>query len=399
MLEVAMARNSDISYALSERMVGVRPSSIMELLKRAGGGDYLNFASGLPDAALFPVQPLAEIAQEIFRDDGAGALQYGPAEGYGPLREWVAERLGHRGMAATPETVLITSGSEQALDLCARAFLDPGDTVCVESPTYAAALQTFDSLGARYAVVGQDESGMDVEAAARVLSQGCKLTYALPNFQNPSGRTMSLERRSKLAEAVRDSGAVLIEDDAYFDLRFEGDDLPALTSLAPVRSLYLGTFSKIISPGLRVGFVHGPAQIIEKLVRLKQISDLHTGSLSQRLVYHYATTGDLGDHVDQLRAAYRSKRDAMLAALHETMPPGVSWTSPTGGMFLWLTVPEGIDSTELLQRAMERKILFVPGSGFSPDGGGQNAIRLNFASPPFVKIAEGIREIARLIST
>ncbi len=362
----------------------------------AGDGDFVNFASGLPDPTLFPVEELTSAAREILREDATGALQYGPSDGYKPLRAWIAERLRGRGLPATPESVLITSGSEQALDLCAGAFVDPGDRVCIESPTYSAALETFNSFGANYTPIPHDEEGLDVEHADRELL-GAKLIYALPNFQNPSGRTLASDRRRRLAAAVSDSGAVLIEDDAYFDLRYDGEDLSPLSSLIPERSLYLSTFSKIIAPGLRVGYVHGPVEIVERLTQLKQIADLHTGSFAQRLVYKYVLTGDLSDHIDRIRAAYRSKRDATLAALHETMPTGVTWTEPEGGMFLWLTLPEGMDSASLLKSAIDRGILFVPGAGFHPDGTGGNTIRLNFASPPYVKIAEGVKELAEIV--
>ena len=385
--------------ALARRMSSVRPSAIMELLKTAAGGDYLNLASGLPDASLFPVGEVREAAGHILTNDAAGALQYGAAEGFAPLRAWIAQRLRERGfISATPDSVLITNGSEQALDLSSRVLLDPGDGVCVESPTYAAALQTFDSCEVRYVVVRQDDEGMDVGVAATAIQNGCNLVYTLPNFQNPTGRTLSQERRKYLAHVVGETGGALIEDDAYFDLRYEGESLPPVGSLMNAgTALYLGSFSKSIAPGLRVGFVHGPPELIERMTQLKQIADLHTGSLAQRLVFRFIADGHFDRHVDELRRAYRAKRDRMLSALETAMPSSVSWTRPAGGMFIWVSLPERIDADKLLDRAMERRLLFVPGSGFCADGSGRNGIRLNFASPTLPQIDEGISILAGIL--
>ncbi|HLJ57474.1 MAG TPA: PLP-dependent aminotransferase family protein [Chthonomonadaceae bacterium] len=384
----------------AHRMARVTPSAIMELLKTAGSGEYISFAGGLPDPALFPSEQIAAITERILSTDGAGALQYGPAEGYPPLRECVAERLRGRGFrGAAPENVLITSGSQQALDLAARAFVNEGDAVCIESPTYLASLQVCDSYGARYLPVPQDDDGMVVDEAERALAAGCATLFALPNFQNPTGRTLSAARRERLAPALDRSGAVLIEDDAYYDLRYEGDPLPPIASLmARGTALYSGSFSKIIAPGLRVGYIHGPADIIARLTHLKQITDLHTGSLSQRVVYQFVATGALESQIDRLRAAYRAKRGAMLAALQSCMPSGVAWTRPAGGMFVWLTLPEGMDASAPLKAAMARGVIFVPGASFHPEGRGANTLRLNFVSASEAKIAEGIRLLADVIA-
>jgi 2-aminoadipate transaminase len=370
----------------------------MELLKTAGSGDYISFASGLPDPALFPAELLSTVAERVLWSDGAGALQYGPAEGYPPLREWVAERLRDRGFAAAQENILLTSGSQQALDLAARAFINEGDAVCIETPTYLAALQVCDSYGARYRSVSQDEGGMDVEAAEAALSGDCAALFALPNFQNPTGRTLSLERRERLAAALDRSRAVLIEDDAYYDLRYEGEPLPAIGSLMREGvALYTGTFSKIIAPGLRVGFLYGPAEVVARLTQLKQITDLHTGSLSQRLVFEFVTYCDLPAQIERLRDAYRAKRDTMLAALQAAMPEGVAWTRPAGGMFLWMTLPPTMDAADLFKEALARGVIFVPGASFHPDGRGANTLRLNFVSAPPGKIEEGVQILGDII--
>lgn len=378
----------------AKRMERVGPSAIMELLKTAGSGDYISFASGLPDPALFPVDLLRTIADRVLSDDGA--LQYGPAEGYPPLRAWVAERLKDRGFEyAAAENVLLTSGSQQALDLAARAFLDDGDSVCIESPTYLAALQVCDSYGARYRAVPQDDEGMDSETAAIALASGCKMLFALPNFQNPTGRTLAADRRLRLAAAAEQSGTVLMEDDAYFDLRYEGKALPPIGSLmAGGTALYSGTFSKVIAPGLRVGYLFGPRAVVDRLTQLKQITDLHTGSLAQRLVYAFVTEHDLDAQIVRLRSAYRDKRDTMLATLRAAMPDGIRWTRPAGGMFVWVTLPERMDASALLRAALPRGIIFVPGAGFHVGVGGANTLRLNFASASPQNIERGIRILA-----
>lgn len=384
---------------LAERMRLVGPSAIMDLVKRAGGGGFINLASGLPDQTLFPDHSLRLAADHVLTHDSAGCLQYGPTEGYGPLREWIAQRLRGFGFAASPESILITNGSEQALDLCARAFLDPGDKVCLETPTYAAALQTFDACDVRYHAVAQDDDGMNPDDAENALRSGSKLVYMLPNFQNPTGRTLSLVRRETVAKAVGASGAVLIEDDAYHDLRYDGEGLPPVGSMVEDGvALYLGSFSKSIAPGLRVGYVHGPAPVIERLSHLKQISDLHTSSLTQRLVFRLVSEGHFEPHLEILRKAYRAKRDRMLMALEKSMPLGVSWTRPLGGMFLWVTLPKSFDAEALLGRAIDRKLLFVPGGSFCADGSGRNAIRLNFVSATSEEIDRGIAILADLFN-
>lgn len=377
----------------AKRMERVTASAIMELLKTAGTGEYISFASGLPDPGLFPVQSLREVTERVLTSEAAGALQYGPAEGYPPLRAWVAERLRKRGFtAATPENILLTSGSQQALDLAARAFLDENDLVCIESPTYLAALQVFDSYGAVYRPVPQDEAGIDVETAETALASGCKLLFALPNYQNPTGRTLTVERRERLAAALTRTRTVLLEDDAYYDLRYEGDPLPPIGSLMREgMALYSSTFSKTIAPGLRVGFLYGPREVIEHLTRLKQITDLHTGSLSQRIVHRCVTETDFDAQIERLRSAYRSKRDVMLAALKETLPGSIRWTSPMGGMFLWMTLLEGMDASAILKVAMARGVLFVPGASFHPERGGINTLRLNFVSASPEQIVEGVQ--------
>jgi 2-aminoadipate transaminase len=301
-------------------------------------------------------------------------------------------------MEVSPEHVLITCGSQQALDLAARAFLDPGDEVIIESPSYLAAIQTFDSYEARYCTLRVDEEGMDPDGLKAALARKPRLVYTLPNFQNPTGITLSGERRQRLAEAAAESGVGVLEDDAYHELRYEGQPLAPVYTLAPnPRSVYTGTFSKTIAPGLRVGYVCADPEVIVRLGQLKQITDLHSGSLTQRVVYEYCTRGCHELSIRVFREAYRSRRDAMLQALEEHCAGLFRWTRPEGGMFVFATLPEDRDAGELLRRAMAWGVVFVPGATFHPDGAGANTFRLNFVSAGEEQIREGVRILAEVI--
>jgi 2-aminoadipate transaminase len=378
-------------------MERVTPSAIMELIKTTAGGDYISFASGLPDPALYPVDTLRSITDEVLANDGRAALQYGPAEGYPPLREYVAQLLQQRGLPATPEHVLITNGSQQALDLAARALLEEGDLVALERPSYLAAIQTFDSYEAAYAPLPMDEGGMDVQAL-RAAAPRARLLYTLPNFQNPSGITTSGERRRAIAEIAAEHALPVLEDDAYHDLRYEGEALPPVAALADnTAAIYTGTFSKSIAPGVRVGYLFADPALVTQLGQLKQITDLHTGSLTQRVVYQFCTQGHLEPGIERFRDSYRTRRDVLLAALEAHLSGVITWTRPAGGMFVWASLPEGRSAQELLVRAMAQKVVFVPGGSFHPGGGGEHTFRLNFVSATEERIREGIAILARVL--
>lgn len=395
-----MSENA-MSTALARRMRRVTASAIMELLKTTAKGNYISFASGLPDPNLFPTSALAEITEEVLTQDGRAALQYGPAEGYPPLRVFVAEMLRKRGLAdATPEHILITHGSQQALDLAARAFLDTGAAVLLESPTYLAALQTFDSYEAEYLPVPMDDEGMDITQTENILAaQPPRLIFTLPNFQNPTGLTQTLERRQKLAERAAERQVPLLEDDAYHDLCYEGEPLPPVTALAhnPL-AVYTGTFSKTIAPGLRVGYLYAQPPLVARLTQLKQITDLHTGSLTQRIVARFCERVLLGPQIACLRATYDTRRRTLLAALETHFTGKAQWTHPMGGMFLLLTLPGDLDTAVLLPEVMARGVVYVPATSFYPDGGGRNALRLNFVSASEQAIQEGISLLASALS-
>ena len=374
----------------ARRMSRIKPSAIMELIKTNAAGDYIPFASGVPDPCVFPQETLGRLADEVLTRDGRAALQYGAAEGYPPLRAYVAEMLGRRGLNVRAEHILITAGSQQALDLAARAVLDPGDAVVIESPSYLAGIQIFDGAEAEYRTVGMDEDGMRTDRLPERL-HGAKLLYVLPNFQNPTGLTLTADRRRELAQHAVDAGAAVVEDDAYHDLRYEGSPLPTVCSLATNPwAIYIGSFSKVIAPGLRLGYLCAAPDVIERVTHLKQITDLHTSSLTQRIAYEYCARGFLEPGIERLRQIYGARRDAMLASLDAHLAGVATWTRPQGGMFIFCRLPADRDASGLLTLAMRRGVVFVPGAGFHPRGDGRNTFRLTFVSADEDRIRQGI---------
>jgi 2-aminoadipate transaminase len=399
-----MAFSWDEHFA--ERTVRMSSSAIRELLKVTEQPDFISFAGGMPAPEVFPVAEVAEAAGRILRERGSQALQYGATEGYRPLREWVAARMTGEGLPITAENVLITTGSQQALDLLGKVFVDPDSCVLVESPTYLAALQAWNAYGAAYTQVSADSDGMRTAGLERLLRTHPRFVYCLPNFQNPSGVTLTLERRKRLVALAAKHGVPLVEDDPYRELRFAGEHLPRLIQLDAARRdeapyagnvIYTTTFSKILSPGLRVGWVIAAREVIAKLTQAKQGTDLHTATFNQMIACELASTGFLDRHAAVIVRAYRERRDAMLAALAEEFPAGVTWTRPQGGMFLWVTLPAGMDAADLLRDAIERKVAFVPGAPFHTDGSGANTLRLNFSNASPKMIHEGTRRLGAVL--
>ncbi|GCE50929.1 2-aminoadipate transaminase [Thermosporothrix hazakensis] len=390
----------------TERMQG---SAIRELLKVTEIPGTISLAGGLPASDIFPVQQVAEATQRILKNNPAQALQYGTTEGYTPLRELIIERMRQKGIHATVDNILIVSGSQQGLDLIAKILVDPNDRLLVEEPTYMGALQAFNPYEPRYIAVRSDDQGIVTEELEAALQQGPKCLYALPNFQNPSGVTYTLERRQQLVELAGRYNVTILEDDPYSELRFEGEHLPSLLALEqqrvqqPPERPYAGnviqfnTFSKILTPGLRLGWVVAPAEVIRMLVLAKQGTDLHTSTFNQLVAYELMRDGFLESHIPLIRETYRQRCNAMLDALERYFPEGVRWTRPQGGMFLWVTLPEHIDAAQLLSRALEYKIAFVPGAAFHPCGGGQNTMRLSFSSSSPEQIDEGIKRLGSLL--
>ncbi len=381
------------------RMARVEPSPIMELIRVMGERQVINFASGLPDPAGFPVDALRDAAAAVLAEDWRAGLQYGEAEGYRPLREWVAKELTRRGVPTATGQVLIVSGSQQGIDLVARSLLQPGDVVLTENPSYLAALQVFASYEAGVRPVPTDADGIDLELAATALRDvDVKLLYLMPNHQNPSGATLAESRRRPLLEAALAANIPVLADEAYLDLRYDpGEPAPLAAALPGAPVLSVGTFSKVIAPGLRVAWLAGPEEVVERLALLKQVTDLHANSLTQRLVHRYVSGGHLPAQVSRLCAAYREKRDAFLQALDRHLAGKATWTRTAGGMFLLLRLPEGRSARSLLPAALDHGVAFVPGAPFFPAGGGEETMRLNFVSPILGDIDEGVARLAKAI--
>ncbi len=397
-------RAANWAARFSERMSRVRASEIRELLKLLDQPDILSFAGGIPDPGLFPAEQIQAGYDAVLADPvlSRQALQYSVSEGYLPLREWIAERMTRDGMPCEPGNIMLTAGSQQALDLIGKLFVSPGDTVVVARPTYLGALQAFNGYEPAYRDLPEDAL---IEGASTDLPHGA-LGYFVPDFANPTGVSMTLAERETLLDIAEALDWTLVEDAAYRELRFVGETTPTVLSLDIARSggidnartMFLGTLSKTLSPALRIGWVCGPKAVIEKLVLLKQGADLHVSTINQ-MVAHRAVSEGYDQHLHRLRGAYGAKARVMLAALERTMPKGVTWSHPEGGMFVWIDLPEGIDGAALLARAIEEeRVAFVPGAPFFAEVSKANAIRLSYSLPTDAQIEEGVGRLARLIS-
>ena len=394
-------------YRYAHRSQKSGSSVIRELLKLTEQPDIISFAGGLPAPEVFPVNEFREACNYVLDHYGPQALQYSASEGFVPLREMIARHTARYSVEVTADNILITSGSQQALDFIGRLFINRGDYIVTESPTYLGALQAWNSYGAQYIPVRTDEDGMIVDELEEALRIGPKFIYILPNFQNPSGSTLSLERRKQLIDLADKYGVPIIEDDPYGQLRYEGDHIPSVVALdSEYRGcngngvhysgnvIYLSTFSKLLAPGLRLAWVIAPPEVIRKLVMIKQAADLHSSSFNQYVAYEVGKGGFLDEHSKVIRAVYKERRDVMLEMMDELFPREVTWRRPQGGMFLWGILPEGMDAAEILKRAVERKVAFVPGGGFHPRGGNDNTMRINFSYSSPETIREGITRLA-----
>lgn len=385
---------------LAKRMARMQRSTIREILKITKRPEIISFAGGLPAPELFPLTAFREAIQTALTQEGAASLQYDLTEGYLPLKEFLCQWLGQRGMKCHPDEMLLTNGSQQALDLIGKVFLNPNDRVLVENPTYLGAIQAFNAYEARYASVPIDASGLLVADAERVIRrEKPRFAYLVPTFQNPSGITMSLERRKAFLTLAARHRLPIVEDDPYGYLRFAGKSEPSLFSLSKQKSvIYVSTFSKILSPGIRLGFVIAKKEIIQSLVLAKQAADLQTNSLLQRAVYYYSKAGYLDHHIPTLIDAYRERAGAMLAAMDQYFPKSIRWVPPEGGMFVWCTLPEGASSDQLFPKAVKAGVAYVSGSVFHPNGGGERTLRLNFTNSSPERIDEGIKRLAGVFS-
>ena len=394
------------AFRFAQRMSGLKASAIREILKVTEMPDVISFAGGLPAPELFPVDQFAQACQEVLADDGPAAMQYSVTEGYPPLREWVSKYLLDTiHLRCSADQVLIISGSQQGLDLIGKVLLDPGDYVILENPAYLGAIQAFDAYQARYLNVATDDEGIRTDDLARVLAHAParpKLLYLVPNFQNPSGITLSLARRKEVIAICAEHGVPIFEDDPYGRLRYSGEHLPSITALADGRDcVYMSTVSKTIAPGMRVAWlVIQDRALFERVVPAKQAADLHTSSFTQRAVYAYARRpGAVEAHVKTMLPVYARRRDVMLRSLRDFMPEGCSWTHPDGGLFLWARMPDGVDTQELLALASRSKVAFVPGAPFWVNRDVRNTMRLNFSNAGDDMIVEGIRRLGDAIES
>ena len=385
-------------WTMARRAARMNPSVIREILKVTEKPGIISFAGGLPSSKTFPVTEFAAACAHVLGQDGRAALQYAASEGYGPLTQMVADRLPWN---VDPSQVLITTGSQQGLDLVAKILIDAGSRVLVETPTYLGALQAFTPMEPAIDSVASDDEGVDIADLASKIGSGAdkaRFLYVLPNFQNPTGRTMSEARRAALVAKAAELGLPLVEDNPYGDLWFDKAPPAPLTSRNPEGCIYLGSFSKVLAPGLRMGFIVAPKAIFPKLLQAKQAADLHSPGFNQRMITEVMKGGFLDRHIPTIRALYKAQRDAMLAALAKDMPSDVSWNAPDGGMFLWARLPEGMNAQELLPLAVDKGVAFVPGAAFYNDHGDPRTMRLSFVTPNEDEIRTGVAALAAAIA-
>ena len=390
-----------MNWQLAQRAEKMNPSVIREILKVTEKPGIISFAGGLPSPQTFPIDAMREASERVLRDDGKAALQYAASEGYGPLRDWVAQDLLKQGMKVSPEQVLITTGSQQGLDLVAKILIDAGSRILVETPTYLGALQAFTPMEPVAVGVNSDDHGVDADDLRAKVGTGddkARFVYLLPNFQNPTGRTMTEERRAAVAKVAIETSLPIIEDNPYGDLWFDAPPAPSLSSRHPEGSVYLGSFSKILAPGLRLGYLVAPTALYPKLLQAKQAADLHTPSFNQRVVAEVLKDGFIERHVPTIRALYKQQCEAMLAALDREMAGlGLSWNRPVGGMFLWVQLPKGLKAIPLLAKAVEKGVAFVPGSAFYAEGADESTLRLSFVTATVDQINTGMKALAAAI--
>lgn len=386
-------------WTQARRAARMNPSIIREILKVTEKPGILSMAGGLPSADTFPVDEIRAACDRVLSLNPKEALQYASSEGFAPLREWVAARVAQLGIQARPDQVLITSGSQQGLDLVGKVMCDAGAPVAVETPTYLGALQAFNPYEPIYASLASDEGGLRPEALAALAhdAPGTRFAYLLPNYQNPTGRVMSAQRREAVVAAAQAARVPIVEDNPYGDLWFDQAPPASLSSLWPEGSLYLGSFSKVLTPGFRLGYMIAPDELYPKLLQAKQAADLHTPGFNQRVVHEVIRNGFLDQHVPKIRARYKANRDAMAAAMQTHLPDGCEWQSPEGGMFFWVRLPEGFDAMALLPLAVEAGIAFVPGAAFYAQHPDPRTLRLSFVTLTPELIAEGVSILGRVL--
>jgi 2-aminoadipate transaminase len=386
-----------MSYPFASRMNKIPRSFVREILKVTEEPDIISFAGGLPNPLSFPVEEIKKATSKVLDEEGEKVLQYSTTEGFGPLREFIAQRYALESLKVDADDILITNGSQQCLDLVGKIFLDPGDGIVMERPTYLAAIQAFGLYEPQFHSVPLLNDGIDTEALDKLLNEeDIKLFYTVTSFQNPTGITYSAAKRKEVAEILKEHGTILIEDNPYGEIRFMGDDLPSIKSYVN-DSILFGTFSKIVSPGMRMGWIVAPPEVMDNLVTAKQASDLHSNYFTQRVVYQYLTDTDVEGHIKNIRIIYKNQRDQMVQSIKKYLPEGIKHTEPEGGMFLWVTLPDGMSAMELFEFAIKEKVAFVPGEAFYTENPELNTMRLNFSNSSEDEINEGMQRLGLAI--
>ena len=387
-----------LKYA--DRMEQVKGLETREIIKFIGKPDIISFAGGLPAPELFPIEELKRISVKVLEENGPDALQYVPTDGYLPLREKIAERMQKLGVKTSAENILIINGAQQGIDFSGKIFLNPGDVVICEKPSYLGAIGAFRAYQAQFVEIPTDNNGMKVDELEKVLATTpkAKLTYVTPDFQNPTGITWSVKRRKEIIDVVNKHNIPVIEDNPYGELRYEGEIVPPIKSYdTEGRVIFLGTFSKILCPGFRIGWVCADKEVLSKYVLIKEASDIQCNTMAQREIALFLEEYDIDAHIEKIKQVYKQRRDVMINIIKEEFPPEVKYSIPEGGLFTWIELPEYVNGRELLEKAQKQKVAFVPGGCFYPNGGHENSIRLNFSNMPEEKIVEGMKRLANIL--
>ncbi|MBU5590681.1 PLP-dependent aminotransferase family protein [Clostridium sp. MSJ-4] len=391
-----------MNIKFSDRMGEIKASEIRELLKLTQQPEIISFAGGLPAPELFPIENMEKVASKVIREQGREALQYSTTEGFNPLREVIIEqRLKPVGINASLENIMITSGSQQALEFSAKLFINEGDVILCESPSYLGAINAFKAYKPTFVEIPMDDDGMIIEELEKALKEhkNTKFIYTIPDFQNPTGKTMTIERRKRLAEIGAEYQVPVIEDSPYGELIFDGEKYPTIKSFDKEGFvIQLGTYSKTFCPGLRIGWVCGHKDIIQKYVMIKQGADLQSSTLDQRIAAAYMKEYNLDEHIAKIIEVYKKRRDIMINSMKAYFPKEIKFTNSKGGLFTWVELKEGLDAAEILKEALEEKVAFVPGASFFPNGGHKNYFRLNYSNMPEEKIKEGIERLGKVLS-
>ncbi len=384
----------------SKAMEAIKPSDIREILKLTANPEVISFAGGVPDPDLFPIEALKKATDEVFEKSARRALQYGTTEGFLPLREKIIAMMKERGIDADPDQLLLVTGAQQGIEFAGKVFLNPGDAVLCESPSYSGAVNAYLPYLPKFIEVPTNDDGISVEAMAKILEMEEKprLIYVIPNFQNPAGRSWTTETRIKFMELMEKYDIPIVEDDPYGNLIFEGETPPSLKSMDKKGNvIYLGSFSKILCPGLRTGWICAREDILRKFVVVKQCADIHSNSLAQEIIATYLEHNDINEQIEKIKQLYRHRKDLMIAAIEKYFPAECKYTNPNGGMFIWVEMPDGFNTRDILKDALAEKVAFIPGGGFFPAEENEKCFRLNFSTMHDDRIEEGIKRLGRIL--